>query len=71
MTDLEDISYYLGMQVDHVISEKISLYQSTYLKKIIDYFKMIKYKPVSILIDFRVANSLLLWNGNADKKTIN
>ncbi len=41
MTDLDDISHYLRMQVNYVVGEKITLYQSTYLKKILDRFKMI------------------------------
>ena len=70
MTDLGDISHYLGMQVDHVVSEKITLCQSTYLKKIFDRFKMTECKPAFIPIDPGVANSLLPYNGNANKETI-
>ena len=70
MTDLGDISHYLGMQVDHVVGEKITLCQSTYLKKVLDRFKMTECKPASIPMDPGVANSLLPYDGNADKETI-
>ncbi len=40
MTDLGDISHYLEIQVDYVVKEKITFYQSIYLKKILDQFKM-------------------------------
>ena len=69
MTDLGDVSHYLGMQVDHVIGKKITLCQSIYPKKVLDRFKMTEYKPASISIDPGVANSLLLYDSNADKET--
>lgn len=58
------------MQVDHIIGKKIILYQSIYLKKIFDHFKIIEYKPAFILINSRVANFLLLYDTNADKVII-
>ncbi len=70
MTDLEDISHYLGMQVDHIVGERITLCQSIYLKKVLGRFKMSECKPASISIDPRVANTLLPYDGNADKKII-
>ena len=70
MTDLGDISHYLGMQVDHIVGERITLCQSTYLKKVLDRFKMTECKPASIPMDPGVANSLLPYDGNADKETI-
>lgn len=70
MTNLRNISHYLGMQVNHVVGKKITLCQSTYLVKVFNRFKMTKYKPAFIPIDLRVANFLLLYNGNADKETI-
>ena len=70
MINLGDISHYLGIQINYVVGEKITLCQSTYLKKILDHFKMTEYKPTSILIDSGVANSLLPYDGNVDKKTI-
>ena len=33
MTDSGDISHHLGMQANHVVGEKITLCQGTYLKK--------------------------------------
>ena len=70
MIDLGDIFHYLKMQVDHVVGEKITFCQSTYLKKVLNHFKMTKCKPASILIDPGVVNFLLLYDRNTDKKTI-
>ncbi len=70
MTDLGDISHNLEMQVDHVVGERITLCQSTYLKKVLDRFKMTECKPASIPMDPGVANSLLPYDRNADKETI-
>lgn len=70
MIDLGDISYYLKMQINQVVSKKITFCQSIYLKKVLNRFKLTKCKPASIPIDPRVANSLLSYNKNADKKII-
>ncbi len=70
MTDLGVIFRYLGIQVNHVVGERITLCQSTYLKKVLDRFKMTECKPASIPMDPEVANSLLPYDGNADKETI-
>ena len=70
MTDLGDISHYLGMEVDYVVGEKITLCQSTYLKKVLDRFKMTGCKPATVPMNPGVANSLLPYDGNADKATI-
>ncbi len=59
------------MQVDHVVGKKIILCQSTYLKKVLDRFKMTECKPASIPMNPGVANFLLSYNRNADKATIN
>lgn len=58
------------MQVNHIIGKKITFCQNTYLKKILDHFKMTECIPAFIPIDFGVANFLLPFNQNADKKTI-
>ena len=58
MTDLGDISHYLGMEVDYILREKITLRQSTYLKKVFDHFEMTDCKPASLLMNPGVANSL-------------
>ena len=70
MTNLGDISHYLGIQVNHVVGKKITFCQSTYFRKILDRFKMTEYKPTSIPMDPKVPNSLLPYDGNTDKKTI-
>ena len=70
MTDLGDVSHYLRMHVNHFVGKKIILCQSTYLRKVLDRFKMTDCKLASLLMNLRVANSLLLYNRNVDKKTI-
>ncbi len=58
------------MKVDHFVSKKITLCQSIYLKKVLNYFMMTECKPASITIDPGVSNSLLSYDRNADKETI-
>ena len=70
MTDLGDISHYLGMKVNHVMGERISLCQSIYLKKILDRFEMTLCKPASIPMDLGVSNFLLPYDRNTDKEII-
>ena len=70
MTDLDDISHYLGMKVDYVVGGKITLCQSTYLKKVLDQFKMTGCNPAIICMNPWVANSLIPYHGNADKASI-
>ncbi len=57
-------------QVDYVVGERITLFPSTYVKEVLDRFKMTECKPASIPMDLGVANSLLPYNRNADKETI-
>ncbi len=70
MTDMGDISQYLGMEVDYVLGEKITPCQSTYLKKMLDRFKMTGCKPATVSMNPELANSLLLYDRNAHKATI-
>ena len=51
MTELGDISDYLGMKFNHVVGERITLCQSTYLNKLLGCFNMIECKPAFILMD--------------------
>ena len=46
MTDLGEISHYLGMKVD-VTDDSISIYQTTYIKKILNHFEMSNCNSVS------------------------
>ena len=69
MTDLGEISHYLGMEVD-VETERISLRQTTYIKKILERFQMTDCKPSSIPMNPGVANSLLPSEHQADRATI-
>ncbi len=51
MTDLGDVSYYLGMEVDVNLGKKtITLRQSTYLKKVLERYGMSDCKPAEIPI---------------------
>ncbi len=70
MTDLSDISHYLGMEVDYIVGEKITLCQSTYLKNVLDWFKITGCKPATVPMSPGVATYLLLYDGNVDKVTI-
>ncbi len=71
MTDLGYIFHYLEMGVDYILGKKITLHQSTYLKKVLDCFDIIDCKPASLSINPGLANSLQLFDGIADPKTIN
>ena len=71
MTDLVDVSHYLGIQVIYVVDEKITLCQSLYLKKVLNGLKITEYKPALVPMNLGVANLLLLFDGNADKEIIN
>ena len=70
MTNLGEISHYLGMEVD-VKTGKILLRQTTYLKKILGRFQMIDCKPSSIPMNLGVANFLSFSEHQADRATIN
>ncbi len=67
MTDLGDVSHYLGMVVDYVVGEKITLCQSTYLKKVLVRFKMTGCKPVTVPMNPRVANFLLPYDNGTSQ----
>ena len=70
MTNLGEVSHYLGMEVDVEVEKQISLRQTAYLKKILGRFQMTDCKPVSIPINPGVANSLFLSNQQANRATI-
>ncbi len=70
MTDLGDISHYPEMDVDYILGDKITLRQSTYLKKVLNRFEMTDCKPPSLPMNPGVANSLQPFDGTADPKII-
>ncbi len=70
MTNLGEVSHYLGMEIDAEVRERISLRQTVYLKKIPERFQMTDCKPVSIPMNPGVANSLLLSDQQTDRATI-
>lgn len=57
MTNLGDVFHYLDMQVD-INSDKseIMLYQTTYLKKILEQFHIKDCKLISTLMEPRISN---------------
>ena len=57
ITNLREISHYLSMEVD-VETGKILLRQTSYLKKILERFQRTDCKPMSILSNPSLANSL-------------
>lgn len=58
MTDLGEISHYLGMEVD-VASDLITLRQTTYIKKILDRFDLSKCAPVMTPMEAGLSSLLL------------
>ena len=70
MTNLGEISHYLGMEADIEVGKIISLRQTTYLRKILERFQMTDCKPASIPMNPGVANSLLPSEQQADRATI-
>ena len=71
MTDLGEVSHYLGIEVD-VNPEKsvITLWQSTYLKKVLTRFNMLDSRPISTPMDPGVGNTHTPSGDQADKDMI-
>ncbi len=71
MTDLGNVSHCLGMEVDvNLGKKKITLRQSTYLKKILERYRMSDCRPVKIPISPGIANSLIAYENQAEKDTV-
>ena len=71
MTDLGKVSHYLGMEVDiDVKNKRITLRQSTYLRKIVAKYGLANCKPARLPMSPGVPNSLDPFDGQADKKTV-
>ncbi len=69
MTDLRQLSHYLGMKI--IISQdQLMLTQSIYLKKILKQFEMNESKLVSISMKPEIINSLMSATDEADQATI-
>jgi hypothetical protein len=58
MTDLGQLSHYLGMEIT-IIKNQLILTQSTYMKKVLKQFGMEECKPVSTPMESGVANTLI------------
>lgn len=58
MTNLGETSHYVDMEVNVEVGKKISLRQTTYLKKILGHFQIIDCKPASVPMNPGIANSL-------------
>ncbi len=69
MTNLRQLSHYLEMKIT-IISDKLVLTQSIYLKKILKQFEMNEFKLVSISMKSEVINSLMPAIDEADQATI-
>ncbi len=69
MTNLEQLSHYLEMKIT-IISDKLMLTQSIYLKKMLDQFEMNEFKLVSISMKSEMINSLMSATDEADQATI-
>lgn len=60
MTDLEDVSYYLGMEVCRDGEKNtLMLLQTAYLKVILEWFDMAKYSLSTIPIDNGLPNTIM------------
>ena len=70
MTNLGEISHYLGMEIDVEVGKKIAFRQTTYLTKILEQFQMADCRPASVPMNPGVANSLLPSNNQADRATM-
>ena len=71
MTDLSDVSHYLGIEVNVDLDKKtITLWRSTYFKKILKLYGMSKYRLAKISISPEVANSLTVYEDKAENSTI-
>lgn len=69
MTDLGELSHYLGMEIT-MKKGSITLKQRTYMRKILTYFGMIDCNPVSTPMESGIANSLIPVDKEADPLTI-
>ncbi len=70
MTNLGEISHYLGMEVDVGVGKKLFLRQTTYLKEELERFQMTHCKSTSFPMNPGVENSLLPSEKQADRATI-
>lgn len=70
ITNLGEISHYLGMEIDVEVGTKISLRQTTYLMKMLQRFQMSACKSLSVSMNLGVANSLFSLEQQADRATI-
>lgn len=70
MTDLGDVSHYLGMEVDVDVGKTITIRQTTYLTKVLGRFGMLDCRPSSVPMDPGVAGFLLPSDQIADKATV-
>ena len=71
MTDLGEVSHYLGIEVDmNTDRTTVSLRQTTYLKKVLSRFNMLDSRPISTPMDQGAGNTLMPSEDQADKDTI-
>ncbi len=71
MTDLGEVSHYLGMAINiNLDKAEITIRQTEYLKKILQKFNMWNSRPISPPMEPGVGNLLFPFEESADKKTI-
>ena len=71
MTDLGDVSHYLGMEIDIDLNLKtVTVKQSTCLGKILERYGMSNCTPVKIPLNPGIANPITTYESQADKSTI-
>lgn len=66
MTNLREISHYLDIEINIEVKKKISLYQTIYFIKKLEYFRIADYKLASIFISTDITNSLFSSENQAD-----
>jgi hypothetical protein len=69
MTNLRQLSHYLEMKIT-IISDKLMLIQSIYLKKMLNQFEMKDCRLVSIFMKSEMINSLMSAIDEADQATV-
>lgn len=71
MKNLGDIFYYLGIEVDYIHGDKIILWQSINLEKVLDCFDITDCKSAILQMNQEVANSFQPFDRTAHPRTIN
>ena len=60
MTDLDEISYYLDIEID-ISDDKTSIYQTNYLANVLNHFRFNDYKSCKISMNSDTVNHIILF----------